>query len=1125
MGIDASQAMEDNSIIWGLVDSKEEASIKTSLRKSAENLSPWTKVWTYTDELGNKKWNKGSGNPFRTEDGTVIWDIVVLDITEEFQTKALLEETERRFEIIFDQVDSLAVQGYEKSGKVKFWNKASEKLYRYSRDEAIGQFLWDLIIPENIIPEVKLNIKKMVETGVFLPAEELYLKNKSGELIPVYSNHALVNLPGKEPEIFCIAISLKDQKAAEQQLKKSESLLNEAQKISKRGNWNFDFRNDSLTWSEGLYEVFDADKNTFLETHGSFINLVHESHKDFVLQTSKHTQKTGKPFVIQYPITTPKGREKIIEEHGYAEKDKNGQIIRLFGTAQDVTDTVKNEENLTLANQRYEYATKATADILFDFDIHTQQIIWGENAEKIFGQEFKKTGLITPSSDFIRLFKDPDLMIEEANEAIKTKRLTNWSAEKSILINDGTYGDFAIKAFLLRNEKGYAYRAIGALQDITKQKTEEVRNKILNEIRAIFNSGLPIETSLKEALKVICRFTDLEMGELWITNIDQTSINLIAKYAANPIIHQFHKDSQHINSFKKGVGFAGYIWKAKRIQIWSDVNKHKHFIRKEFAKKAGLQSIFGMPLMINESVIGVLVFGSQGDSGNLNYLKEIISELESSLSAELLRKKIENELQEIFEASPDIICLLSYDGYFKKINPAASKLLEYSEEELTNRPFIEFTHPDDRPKTGEGLDILVRGKETFYFENRYITKSGKIIWLSWTSRSNPSEQLIYAVAKDITMQKKLQQTLDSASELAQIGGWDVDLITGETILTQTARSIYELPVDFDFKKDLVEELFLEPYKSTFKEAFFKSLETGESLEQECKIRAYSGNEKWIRVIGKIEYENNIPLKIAGSTQDITTIKNFEESLKLLNENLREQTKRLAISNADLEQFAYIASHDLQEPLRMVSNFMSLLDKKYGAQLDGKAKEYIDYAVQGAKKMRAIILDLLEFSRAGRYPEELEMVHTQKVVEEVLKLQRKLVEDTNATLEIGTLPIIPALRLPMIQVFSNLINNSLKYMDPHRPLKISISAEEFAQEWIFKVSDNGQGIPKEFLEKIFIIFQRVNQSNSQSGSGLGLAIVKKIIEKLNGNIWLESEVGKGSTFFFSIPKQGTGGSGQ
>ncbi|MGY6522740.1 MAG: PAS domain S-box protein [Mongoliitalea sp.] len=1124
-GVDPSDAIQDNSLIWGKIDDEEKIAIKASLKASAEMLSPWTKVWSFKDAEARITWNKGSGNPFRTEDGTVVWDIVVLDISEEFQTKALLEETEKRFEYLFEQVDSLAVQGYDKTGKVKYWNSASEKLYGYTREEAIGKYLWDLIIPEEIIPIVKTNVYNMVTQGDFISSEELPTKHKSGELIPVYSNHTLIQLPGKDLEIFCIDISLKDQKKAEIQLQESKALLVEAQKIAKMGNWNFDFRNDSLTWSEGLYEVFDADRETFLETHGSFINLVHESHREFVLHTSQHTQKTGEPFTIQYPITTPLGREKIIEEHGYAEKDQEGNIIRLYGTAQDVTAQVTYEEKLKLANQRYEYATQATADIIFDFKIDQQIITWGKNAEIIFGEAIHEMEFVSTASEFLELISDQKSMVDSVKAVIRDKKSTLWNSEQQIRLANDKIADFSIKAFLLRTESGHAYRAIGALQDISKQRLTETRTNILNEIRSIFNSNLPITESLEEALKVICSAVNLEMGELWTTTIDQKSINLIAKYASNDAIVEFFNTSSHITSFQKGQGFAGNVWNDNEIQVWTDIDKHIQFVRKTQAKQAGIHMVLGVPLSINEHVIGVLIFGSQGSGESMSFLKDILTELQSSLSAELLRKKIENELQEIFEATPDIICLSGYDGYFKKINPAACKILGYTEEELLSRPFLEFTHPDDRPKTGDELMSLVEGKETFYFENRYVTKSGQTVWLSWSSRSNPSEQLIYAVAKNITEQKKLQKTLDAATVLAQMGGWEIDLRSEDVILTQTALEIYELPENYDVKKDLVEDFFLEPYKSEFKTAFFKCLENGEAFEQESKIRGYSGKEKWIRIIGKPEYENGVPIKIIGSTQDITTIKNFEESLKLLNENLREQSKRLAMSNADLEQFAYVASHDLQEPLRMVSNFMSLLDKKYGDQLDGKAKEYIDYAIEGAKKMRSIILGLLEFSRAGRYPDALETVNINEVVDEVLKLQGKLIEEANATIEIGTLPIISALRLPMIQVFSNLINNSLKYMDPNRPIIINISAEEFPQEWIFKVSDNGQGIPKEYLDKIFIIFQRVIQNGRQNGSGLGLAIVKKIIEKFGGSIWVESEVGKGSSFFFSVPKQGGVSSGQ
>ena len=233
--------------------------------------------------------------------------------------------------------------------------------------------------------------------------------------------------------------------------------------------------------------------------------------------------------------------------------------------------------------------------------------------------------------------------------------------------------------------------------------------------------------------------------------------------------------------------------------------------------------------------------------------------------------------------------------------------------------------------------------------------------------------------------------------------------------------------------------------------------------------------------------------------------------------LKNVNKKLQTSNSELEQFAYVASHDLQEPLRMITSFLTQLEKKYNNQLDDKAKQYINFALEGSARMRNIILDLLEFSRVGTHEEEKELLDTNEIVEETKMLLRKLIEEKNATITYKELPTILAYRSPMVQVFQNLISNSLKYAKTDEAPIIEISAKDLKHEWQFTIKDNGIGISKAYYDKIFVIFQRLHNQKEYSGTGMGLAIVKKIVESFGGKIWLESEEGKGSTFYFTLPK--------
>ena len=202
---------------------------------------------------------------------------------------------------------------------------------------------------------------------------------------------------------------------------------------------------------------------------------------------------------------------------------------------------------------------------------------------------------------------------------------------------------------------------------------------------------------------------------------------------------------------------------------------------------------------------------------------------------------------------------------------------------------------------------------------------------------------------------------------------------------------------------------------------------------------------------------------------------------------------------------------------MVTSFLTQLHKKYHDQLDDRANQYIHYAVDGAKRMRQIILDLLEYSRVGKHDSILETIEVNQIIDEIQLLQRQSMIEKNASIHYDELPVIQFYKVPLTQIFQNLIGNALKYSKDNERPRIMIKSEVMEHCYLFSVADNGIGISEEFHEKVFEIFQRLHSRNEYEGTGMGLAIVKKILENLGGKIWLESEEGKGSTFYFTIPK--------
>ncbi len=309
-----------------------------------------------------------------------------------------------------------------------------------------------------------------------------------------------------------------------------------------------------------------------------------------------------------------------------------------------------------------------------------------------------------------------------------------------------------------------------------------------------------------------------------------------------------------------------------------------------------------------------------------------------------------------------------------------------------------------------------------------------------------------------------------------------------------------LPKKDDLTDEDLARLFIK-YKGLLKkierdEAFWAA--TNENIK-----RAYSKLDELVE-------KRTIELKMVNEQlqQELTERKKVEEELK-------KTLSELKRSNEELQQFAYVASHDLQQPLRMVASYTQLLAKRYKDKLDKDANEFIKYAVDGANNMKTLIEDLLEYSRIQTRGNPFEVINFEEVLKDVLFSFHETIKEKDAEITHDYLPNILADKTQLIQVFQNLIDNALKFRSKD-PVRIHISAKKNKKNWQFSVKDNGIGIDPEYFDRIFIIFQRLHRKSEYPGTGIGLALCKRIIERHNGKIWVESKVGKGSTFHFTIP---------
>lgn len=355
-----------------------------------------------------------------------------------------------------------------------------------------------------------------------------------------------------------------------------------------------------------------------------------------------------------------------------------------------------------------------------------------------------------------------------------------------------------------------------------------------------------------------------------------------------------------------------------------------------------------------------------------------------------VRGSAEVERDRLFRVSQDLLCVAGLDGYFKEINPAFERVLGYGRGELLARAFIQFIHPEDRARTSAEMERLSRGELTVDFENRYRAKDGSYRWLAWRATPIPEEGLVFAVARDVTLQKALE------------------------------------------------------------------------------IR------------------------------------------------LEKQASELARSNADLEQFAYVASHDLMAPLRAIENLAEWVEEDMPPDLPDSVREHLHELRRRVKRLQAMTDDLLEYSRAGRGEEAWERVDTAKLVCEIADM---LAPRAGFEVVAGAgLPVLETARTPLEQVLRNLIANALAHHDGERG-RVLVEAADRGNAIDFRVVDDGPGVPDEAREKIFQMFFRLAPEGGP-GSGLGLALARRLVERAGGRIWVESASGRGAAFCFTWPRSGS-----
>lgn len=552
---------------------------------------------------------------------------------------------------------------------------------------------------------------------------------------------------------------------------------------------------------------------------------------------------------------------------------------------------------------------------------------------------------------------------------------------------------------------------------------------------------------------------------------------------------------------------------------------------KTMMEEQDILSCLVIPIFIQKRFYGFMGFddcsrGRKWSELEIEFLQGIVSNLSTAIFRNETRKQIEEAFKEketILESIGDAFFALDKDWKVNYWNNKAEEVLGVIRQDILNKNLWEVFSDATKNISFQKYQHAMQTGETVHFEDYYDPID---TWFEISAY--PSEKGLSVYFKDVSLRKKAEESIRLSNERFErvteatqdvIWDWDIpnkQLYWGGRFSKLFGHKIQPMDTNLESWSNFIHPDDKVPVLQSLEKALIDP--NVENWQSEYRFLRACGAFAYVIDRGMILRDHKgKPIRMVGAITDITERKANEDALKRLNAKLEEHAQDLAESNKELEQFAYIASHDLQEPLRMVTAFLSQLEKKYSHQLDEKALEYIGFAVDGAKRMRQIILDLLEYSRVNYKATEYSWVNLDEIMEEMRMLYRKKLEDLNAELHFDPMPLVYSHKAPLRQLLQNLVNNALTYHHPDRPPIITIKCEEEKNNYLFSVKDNGIGIAPEHHEKIFLIFNRLHSAKEYAGTGIGLAVCKKIADQLGGKIWVDSAEGRGSTFFVRIPK--------
>jgi len=803
----------------------------------------------------------------------VSFSLVTVQNSQSLVEKTELPEDElinKRFNhLIQDGLDMIAI--LDDAGNYKYVGNTSLSVLGFEPEYFIGRNAFEFIHPDDAEQAVIALSSIAGKSRVFLQPFRFLHRDGSWRWIETI----LTDLR-KEPTVNGIVANSRDvtdQIDARNNVLLTNERLRYVTKASSEAIWDWDIATGSLSWGEG-FTKFGYQADEMEATIQSWYAKIHPDDLDRVLQ-SIHLVIDNKEtnWFDEYRLLNADASYSFVADKGFVIFDKNGVALRMVGAMQDVTKTKKEEQHLKLLESVVLNTTDSVAIMEVDPEkFPISEIVYVNEAFcKMSGYSYDE--LIGNSP---RMLEGSRTDQEELKGLIQ-KLLMGLPGEAT-LINYRKNGEefwLNLSVTPIADDKGQFNRWISIQRDVTQLKVEAVRQSLLSGISVLFNDPADLKKTAASVLDEISKCGNFCTAELWLPDANEIKLKLFARSEVDERMERFYEETADLMVCKRGEGLAGRVWHEMKAEDTSISGIKVEGKRIPAAINAGIKHVYGLPLIYNGKLVGVLVLALRA-SHKLEGMAILSDNFSEFLAGEIKRKLLEQELGEVFEFAPDILATLDYDGYFKRINPAAADLLGYSEAELLKKPAQYFVHPADRFATIRMIKKLSRGDKAMSFENRYLTKSGQVKWLSWTANAVSVDGLIFAVAKDITEKKMLADLLHKTNSLARIGSWEINVVDGTVFWSDVTKEIREAELDFQPDLDTGIHYFRDGKdKDTIKAKVQACMMHGTPWDEELEIETFKGNFKWIRTIGQAEMVDGKCFRIFGSFQDIDARKRAE----------------------------------------------------------------------------------------------------------------------------------------------------------------------------------------------------------------------------------------------------------